>query len=85
MNGTTAMLHHIEKCREYPPNKEMWSKRQNVLTHDKSNDLVTIGCTQDEITKACVKMIVLDELPFSFVEGEGFRHFCGWTSSLESA
>ncbi|XP_024190222.1 zinc finger BED domain-containing protein RICESLEEPER 2-like [Rosa chinensis] len=30
----------------------------------------------DEVMKACVEMVVVDELPFSFVEKQGFRHFC---------
>lgn len=47
-----------------------------MLIYGKSKDLVAIGCTQDEITKACVHMVILDELPFSHVEGEGFRYFC---------
>ncbi|CAH9123123.1 unnamed protein product, partial [Cuscuta epithymum] len=76
INGTTALINHMEKCTEYPPNKEKWSKKQKVLTYGKSKDLVVIGCTQEEITKACVQMVVLDELPFSHVEGEGFRYFC---------
>ncbi|KAK8714099.1 hypothetical protein V6N13_149300 [Hibiscus sabdariffa] len=30
----------------------------------------------DEIRKALARMVIVDELPFSFVEREGFRHFC---------
>ncbi|KAK2658833.1 hypothetical protein Ddye_005366 [Dipteronia dyeriana] len=35
-----------------------------------------IGFSEDACRKALSKMIVLDELPFSFVEREGFHHFC---------
>ncbi|KAK8713596.1 hypothetical protein V6N13_148808 [Hibiscus sabdariffa] len=31
---------------------------------------------QEEIRKALAKMVVIDELPFSFAEHEGFRAFC---------
>lgn len=31
---------------------------------------------QGDVMKACVEMIVMDELPFSFVEKRGFRRFC---------
>lgn len=76
LNGTTALINHMEKCSEYPPNKELFSKRQKVLIYGKSKELVAIGCTQDDITKTCVQMVILDELPFSHVEGEGFCYFC---------
>ena len=33
--------------------------------------------SQDACRKALVKMVIIDELPFSFVENKGFRHFCG--------
>ncbi|KAK2648515.1 hypothetical protein Ddye_016004 [Dipteronia dyeriana] len=39
-------------------------------------NLVTVRFSKDVCRKALSKMIVLDELPFSFVEREGFRHFC---------
>ncbi|KAK8669740.1 hypothetical protein V6N13_107164 [Hibiscus sabdariffa] len=31
---------------------------------------------KDEIRKALARMVIVDELPLSFVEREGFRHFC---------
>src|SRR4051812_11292052 len=70
-----ALRDHIEKCRSYGPNIKA-KKYQKVLFFSKSNEVKAIGSTQVEITKGCVKMIIIDELPFSFVEGEGFRHFC---------
>ncbi|XP_024156116.2 zinc finger BED domain-containing protein RICESLEEPER 2-like [Rosa chinensis] len=35
-----------------------------------------VAFNPDEVMKACVEMVVVDELPFSFVEKQGFRHFC---------
>ena len=36
LNGTTALINHMEKYSEYPPNKELFSKRQKVLIYGKS-------------------------------------------------
>ena len=37
---------------------------------------VSVAFNQKEITKACVEMVIMDELPFRFVEGNGFHRFC---------
>ena len=42
-----------------------------------SNLLAISGFNKDACRLACAKIFILDELPFSFVEGRGFRHFCG--------
>ena len=67
----------------YPPNMELANKTrgQTVMKYFKKEGEVdektyVVGFSQVEITKACVEMIILDELPFSFVEGNGFRYFC---------
>ncbi|KAK2646020.1 hypothetical protein Ddye_021215 [Dipteronia dyeriana] len=41
-----------------------------------AGNLVAVGFSKDACKKALSKMIVLDEMPFSFVERERFRHFC---------
>ncbi|KAK0582640.1 hypothetical protein LWI29_028046 [Acer saccharum] len=43
---------------------------------DGTGNLVAMGFSKDACRKALSKMIVLDELPFSFVEREGICHFC---------
>ncbi|KAB2631994.1 zinc finger BED domain-containing protein RICESLEEPER 1-like [Pyrus ussuriensis x Pyrus communis] len=77
-NGTTNLKNHIARCRSYGPNKEIFAaNRQKILTFAGTKDkLKAIGFSQEEVTKACVEMIIIDELPFTFVEGEGFRRFC---------
>ncbi|KAM1011784.1 hypothetical protein ACFX2C_047087 [Malus domestica] len=76
VNGTSTMKHHIEKyCRFYQGNK---CKKQKVLVGDKSkdNNVVAIGFSQVNVLEACVKMVVIDEMPFSTVDKMGFRLFC---------
>ena len=70
------MRHHIERyCKFYQGNK---SKKQKVLVGDKSkgNNLVAVGFSQERVLEACVKMVVIDEMPFSTVDKMGFQLFC---------
>ena len=77
-NGTTSIRNHLARCRSYGPNKEIFAaNRQKILTFAGTKDkLEAIGFSQEEVTKACVEVIIIDEFPFTFVEGEGFRRFC---------
>ncbi|XP_061999218.1 zinc finger BED domain-containing protein RICESLEEPER 2-like [Rosa rugosa] len=75
-NGTSGMIRHINmNCRYYPPNMD---KSQKNLVGDKfkGNRLTTVTYSQDDYLEACVEMVVIDELPFSFVEKKGFNRFC---------
>jgi len=42
---------------------------QNVGTHK------AIGYNYDECRQALAKMVIIDELPFNFMEGQGFKLF----------
>ena len=65
--------HYQERCQKY---KDL-QKDQTTLTQDVGSDeIVARGFSQDACRRATVKMIVLDELPFSVVENLGFKHFC---------
>lgn len=49
---------------------------QKIFTFAAKKDkLEAIGFSQKEVTKVCIEMIILYKLPFSFVNGEGFRFF----------
>ena len=37
---------------------------------------MTTFFSQQVCREACAKMLIIDELPFKFIENEGFRHFC---------
>ncbi|XP_071728827.1 uncharacterized protein [Rutidosis leptorrhynchoides] len=83
-NGTTPLKNHISSCKEYPANMD---KRQKILdlesktrvSDDGSVETVTVPSlwefNSEAIREALVRMLFTDELPFSFVEREGFRAF----------
>ncbi|CAM8886096.1 unnamed protein product [Rhodiola kirilowii] len=64
-NGTSTLKRHIENaCKKYPGRVKINDAQQKLEWSEQ-------GCRE-----AAVKMIVMDELPFSFIEKEGFRYFC---------
>ncbi|KAL2893491.1 Zinc finger BED domain-containing protein RICESLEEPER 3 [Bienertia sinuspersici] len=84
-NGTNAMNRHTDRCKKSPFFK---GKTQTILNFESRTKINTDGSVEtvnipklwrfdhDEIRKALAKMLILDELPFAFVEREGFRQFC---------
>ncbi|XP_040369412.1 uncharacterized protein LOC112187027 [Rosa chinensis] len=83
-NGTSAMRTHVMfQCRKSPiyvPNK-----KQKFLTFDSAESggkLISVAYDKTTSKLACAKMVVRDELPFSFVENEGFKEFMKVTQPL---
>ena len=52
------------------------------LLNIQNNNLETWKFEQEVCRRALVEMIILDELPFSFVEKEGFKKFMSKVQSL---
>ena len=80
--GASTLRNHLSnQCKKYPGRVEEKSQKILVLGNESESggsNLVAIGGFSKEACKlACAKMIILDELPFSFVEGRGFKYFCG--------
>ncbi|XP_062029076.1 zinc finger BED domain-containing protein RICESLEEPER 1-like [Rosa rugosa] len=77
-NGTQGMIRHINNSCKYYPGRRVVDKNQKLLVGDKSkgNSLKAVAYNPHEVMQACVEMVVVDELPFSFVEKQGFRKFC---------
>lgn len=79
------MKNHLQICKKYAANVDQKQKllsfqTKRVVKEDGSIEHVNVpSCWQfdpDFSRKELVKMIIIDELPFMFVEREGFRVFC---------
>ncbi|KAF7152365.1 hypothetical protein RHSIM_Rhsim01G0167900 [Rhododendron simsii] len=83
LNGTKSLTHHLAyQCTKYPLSKKFTGSRQKLLSFQRkenngetSANLVPVAFSADACKRALARMIIIDELPFSFVEGEGFRDF----------
>ena len=78
-NGTSSIRRHVLICMKNPNPKET---RQTLLTlqpdvhcSDPVGVLGTWKFDNEAIRNALSNMVIVDEVPFKFVEGEGFKHF----------
>ncbi|CAL5421469.1 unnamed protein product [Camellia sinensis] len=78
---TSNLLSHLTSCRKYP-HRDVDNNGQQTLSFQSKKDgdegvnLVAMSFSVEAARRALAEMIVLDELPFMFVEGEGFKRFC---------
>jgi hypothetical protein len=86
--GTSSMLMHLKNaCKKYPGRFDKGDKSQSKLSFEiKREGQLTVGdefvgnlvitkYNATKIREAIARMITKDELPFRFVEGEGFQDF----------
>ncbi|KAG8484996.1 hypothetical protein CXB51_021203 [Gossypium anomalum] len=78
-NGTGSLKYHIGSCKKNPSNVVDPSQGQLVLprkgVEGGEGHLSTWRFDQEACRKGLAQMIVIDELPFKFVESEGFKKF----------
>ncbi|KAL2517937.1 BED-type domain-containing protein [Abeliophyllum distichum] len=78
--GTSTLSNHLtNNCKKYPG--RLQDKKQKILSFENQKEgggsnLIAIGRSKVECRVACAKMVILDELPFRFVEAHGFRLIC---------
>ncbi|XP_028806181.1 zinc finger BED domain-containing protein RICESLEEPER 3-like [Neltuma alba] len=73
-NGITALNNHLNACKLKPPPEELAQSHLNFNVDEKMG-LTNWKFDQDATRKALSCMIIIDELPFKFVDGDGFRQF----------
>jgi hypothetical protein len=77
------MWSHLKVCKKFP---FVVDKKQKVLVLESKiengelgeqnvGSLKAIGYNYDECRQTLAKMVIIDELPFNFVEGRGFKLF----------
>ncbi|XP_010513423.1 PREDICTED: zinc finger BED domain-containing protein RICESLEEPER 2-like [Camelina sativa] len=72
--GTSPMKGHIERCKMYKDHVER--EKQTVLGGDKSGNMRVIKYDPQLFRRSVNELVVVNELPFSFVESEGWKRFC---------
>ncbi|WOL04253.1 zinc finger BED domain-containing protein RICESLEEPER 2-like [Canna indica] len=77
-NGTSVLNYHVKLCRKIPGNEDKTQSRlslQPLGDGESMGMLSTWKFDQAAIRKSLERMIIVDELPFKFVESEGFIEF----------
>ncbi|XP_072060335.1 zinc finger BED domain-containing protein RICESLEEPER 2-like [Arachis hypogaea] len=82
-NGTSNLKSHLlSQCRKFPKDSLDPTQKTLVMQQLKKeegnglgNCLTSVSFDPDLCRQALARMIIIDELPFRFVEGEGFRYF----------
>ncbi|GER39285.1 HAT family dimerisation domain containing protein [Striga asiatica] len=75
-NETSSLKQHMAACKgnlECEPGQTVLNLQPCNLDNDGRSALTAWKFDQDEIRKVVAYMVIVDELPFKFVEGEGFR------------
>ena len=73
-NGTASLINHADICTEKPPLEDL-KQSQLCFDAESKTGLGTWKFEQDVVRKFLAYMIIMDELPFKFVEGNGFKLF----------
>ncbi|KAK5793858.1 hypothetical protein PVK06_035023 [Gossypium arboreum] len=76
--STTNLNNHLKACLKIPRGNTSNLKQLEltfVKVSQETMDLSTWVFDKDAVRKALVRMIIMNELPFKIVEGEGFKYF----------
>nr|XP_023873759.1 uncharacterized protein LOC111986365 [Quercus suber] len=78
-HGTANLLNHTPVCVKNP-NRDTLKGQQTLAFEPKMDgeegfQLVPTAFTFEASRKAIVEMVIIDELPFRFVEGYGFQRY----------
>ncbi|KAL2243378.1 UNVERIFIED_CONTAM: putative AC transposase, partial [Sesamum indicum] len=79
-NGTSTMNNHLKACKKYPLNTVVASNHTitsfcQSVTGDANISSSHTKFDQETVRQGLARMVIIDELPFKFVENERFRQF----------
>ena len=75
-HGTTSMKNHCSTCSKNPHVKEARQSRLAFVSNSENENVLSNWVfNQENVRKAMARMIVIDELPFRFVEGRGWKQW----------
>ena len=78
-NGTFGMLQHIKVCKKwhFPRNDKQKTLYFQAKREGESglNVLVVANYNEEKIRLTLARIIIIDELPFKFMERKGFQEF----------
>ncbi|KAL0311245.1 UNVERIFIED_CONTAM: hypothetical protein Sangu_2419200 [Sesamum angustifolium] len=77
-NDTSTMNNHLKVCKKHPGNTSVASNHTITSfcqTMDVKEYCSHVKFDQEALKQGLARMIIMDELPFKFVENEGFRQF----------
>ncbi|XP_028096035.1 zinc finger BED domain-containing protein RICESLEEPER 4-like [Camellia sinensis] len=78
-HGTSNLRSHTPNCKQFPNNDKdgqqtlSFKSKQNV---EEGVEVVATSFSFEACKRALAEMVIIDELPFRFVEGVGFKRFC---------
>ncbi|XP_058189242.1 zinc finger BED domain-containing protein RICESLEEPER 2-like [Rhododendron vialii] len=76
-HGVSNLKAHIPVCPLYPNRDQHGQQNLSFRPTDGGGvNVVTHVFSFDDCKRALAEMVIIDELPFRFVEGIGFRKFC---------
>ncbi|KAF7148660.1 hypothetical protein RHSIM_Rhsim03G0100100 [Rhododendron simsii] len=76
-HGVSNLKSHIPVCPLYPNRDQHGQQNLSFKPTDGGGvDVVTHVFSFDDCKRALAEIVIIDELPFRFVEGIGFRKFC---------
>ncbi|XP_059453467.1 zinc finger BED domain-containing protein RICESLEEPER 2-like [Corylus avellana] len=79
INGISSMLYHVNNCPKYKIHKTRQGKSQQMFTFEakkgEGNALMIAKYDEKKIKVALTEMVIEDELPFMFVDGNGLKKF----------
>ncbi|GFY91147.1 hypothetical protein Acr_07g0013430 [Actinidia rufa] len=82
-HGISNLKLHVLNCKLYPYKERKGQSNLSLKpTGEGGVDVVTSVFSFDAYKRALAELVVIDELPFRFVEGIGFRNFCKVMQSM---